>query len=141
MTRLFLHSATWLVRKGLMRIGPTWQRYAVAPRAQPPQLNRCANMPVFLTGDFNAASHLDYEGAVAWPCSTACAARGLIDGFAAARERGTAENLEAQRTWSAKPQEERHGVHDRIDFVYYTGSVELVGGKAVDGSNSGVQMG
>lgn len=95
-----------------------------------------------VAGDFNAASHLDYSGPdtalVQWPCSSECARRGLIDSFSAGRDSGVSD-LPIQKTWSPKPEQEAHNVHDRIDFVYYTGNrLKLIQSTIVDGTNSSV---
>ncbi len=84
-------------------------------------------VPVFLTGDFNCPSHLDWTAAnssahhgkvVQWPVTIATANAGLIDSF-----RQVFPNPVTQPgiTWSplyndqAEPQ-------DRIDFVFHKGS-------------------
>mmetsp|Transcript_30393 Transcript_30393/g.87074 ORF Transcript_30393/g.87074 Transcript_30393/m.87074 type:complete len:369 (+) Transcript_30393:58-1164(+) len=92
---------------------------------------------ILLTGDFNAASHLDYPSGPSWPCSRECASFGLIDSFAKARALGIADQEPAQ-TWAAKPDQEPHGLHDRIDYVYYFGDILLEWSRHLDGLNSGV---
>ncbi len=82
--------------------------------------------PVFLTGDFNVPSHLDWTaatsaqhggvGPVAWPESTRVQQAGLIDSF---RKLHPNPVLKPGNSWSTihkgtEPQ-------DRIDFVYYRG--------------------
>ncbi|WP_265595112.1 endonuclease/exonuclease/phosphatase family protein [Haloferula sp. BvORR071] len=83
--------------------------------------------PVFLTGDFNCPSHLDWTAAnsaahygkvVQWPATVAVANAGLTDSF-----RQLFPNPVAQpaTTWSAiytSPNEPQ----DRIDFVFHKGS-------------------
>jgi len=93
---------------------------------------------VLLTGDFNAASHLDYPMGPPWPCSLLCAARGLLDSFHEARRRG-ATAKQPTHTWAAKASEEPRGIHDRIDFVYFAGSLHVKKSMHLDGSNSGVE--
>ena len=99
------------------------------------------NQPVFLTGDFNVPSHLDYDG-VAWRCSTECASAGLMDSYW--EMNGVVgghtwppnwDYDDAGITWTAKPDEEPYDKFDRIDLVYYAGtsvyatnSTELGGG-------------
>jgi len=93
---------------------------------------------VLLTGDFNAASHVDYPAGPIFPCSTACAALGLVDSFDDARSRGVA--CGCANTWSSKAAQEPHGIHDRIDFVYYSRSsgLKVQESRHLDESNSGV---
>jgi Exonuclease III len=82
--------------------------------------------PVFLTGDFNAPSHLDWTaataeqhggvGPVAWPESLRVVQAGLVDSFRAMHPDPV---LEPGNSWSTihkgtEPQ-------DRIDFVYHRG--------------------
>jgi endonuclease/exonuclease/phosphatase family metal-dependent hydrolase len=88
--------------------------------------------PVFLTGDFNEPSHLDWTQKaanaglhfgrkVAWPASTAVVNAGMTDAF---RELRPDEVLSRGDTWtpgSPAPNVAANEVHDRIDFVYYSG--------------------
>lgn len=82
--------------------------------------------PVFLTGDFNVPSHLDWTaataahhggvGPVAWPESTRVQQAGLVDSF---RQLHPNPVLKPGDSWSTihkgtEPQ-------DRIDFVYHRG--------------------
>lgn len=89
--------------------------------------------PVFLTGDFNEPSHLDWtqEAAdaglnfhmkVEWPTSKAVTNAGLVDAF---RELRPDEVLDRGETWTPgypPPNVSSNEVHDRIDFVYYSGN-------------------
>ena len=83
--------------------------------------------PVFLTGDFNAPSHLDWTNAtasahggvgyVAFPASIACGNAGLVDSYRAIYPN---PSTHPGNTWSpvyvaGEPQ-------DRIDFIYHKGS-------------------
>lgn len=88
--------------------------------------------PVFLTGDFNEPSHLDWtpEAASAglnfgmkvdWPTSRTVTGGGLIDAF---RELRPDEVLDRGETWTPgtpAPSQDPGEVHDRIDMVYYAG--------------------
>lgn len=100
-----------------------------------------ANVPVLLLGDFNAPSHLDWTTAlkskncgyagIQWPTSRIPTDAGLIDSF---RVRNPDPAAVQGTTWSpiypfsngasgqAEPQ-------DRIDFIYYTGNLEVGGSK------------
>lgn len=76
--------------------------------------------PTFLTGDFNAPSHEDYD-ALPWPTSTACVAAGLADSYRAVHPREKAAPFGANDpgvTWSPLPGAETIAF-DRIDFIHY----------------------
>jgi len=84
--------------------------------------------PVFLTGDFNCPSHLDYAD-VAWMCSTECANSGLVDSFWEMNGPPGGRTWPPDWdyddygiTWTPKPEQEPYDKFDRIDFVYYTGT-------------------
>ena len=79
--------------------------------------------PCFLTGDFNAPSHLDYTD-LPWPTSVACVNAGLKDSYrelhAGNRQFPPAfAYQEPGITWTPKTAVEPEGVFDRIDFVYF----------------------
>jgi endonuclease/exonuclease/phosphatase family metal-dependent hydrolase len=108
-------------------------------------------IPVFLVGDFNEPSHLDWtqEAAdaglhfgkkVAWPASTRVTNAGLTDAF---RELRPDEINDPGNTWTPgypPPSFPANEVHDRIDFVYYAGanvtptSIQNIGYNISDGS-------
>ena len=90
--------------------------------------------PVFLTGDFNEPSHLDwtqaaanatarpYDLKVAYPASTRVTQAGFIDTY---RTIFPNEVAKPGYTWtpgSPPPTVSTSEVHDRIDFVYYKGT-------------------
>ncbi len=80
--------------------------------------------PCFLTGDFNAPSHLDYTSLL-WPTSLACAAGGLADSYAELHTAnrkypGAFAYNDPGITWTPKTAQEPNGVFDRIDFVHYS---------------------
>jgi hypothetical protein len=87
-----------------------------------------AGAPVFLVGDFNEPSHLDWTAdagptgaglhthVVPWPSSTAVVNAGFIDSY---REIRPDETTQLGYTWTT--QNNNPEVHDRIDFVYYKG--------------------
>lgn len=89
-------------------------------------LANAGEVPVFLTGDFNAPSHLDWTPAtarnhggveaVAWPTSTRVLGDGMKDSF---REVHPKPELLEGVTWS--PIFKESEAQDRIDFVYYKG--------------------
>jgi hypothetical protein len=94
-----------------------------------PQL-AAMGIPVFLTGDFNSPSYLDWtEEAdasrddmpypVEWPVSKALADAGFKDSYRAANPDPVAR---PGFTWTpGGPESAKHEVHDRIDWVLSTG--------------------
>ncbi len=84
---------------------------------------------VFLTGDFNEPSHLDWTQAVAdstarsydlkvqWPASSRIAAIGLTDSL-----RQLSPDPVSDKSYSWTPRPAADEVHDRIDIVYYAGT-------------------
>ena len=98
--------------------------------------------PCFLTGDFNAPSHLDYAN-FPWPTSLACINAGLKDSY---RELHTTNRTypgafaydDPGITWTPNLSQEPNGVFDRIDFVYYAprNGVSAVTSQELDGRNS-----
>jgi len=88
------------------------------------------DLPVFLVGDFNEPSHLDWTQEAAdaslnfglkvdWPTSRAITNAGFVDAFRAVRPD---EVNDQGRTWTPgypPPNVSVNEVHDRIDFVYY----------------------
>ena len=96
----------------------------------------------FLTGDFNAPSHLDYAD-FPWPTSIACTNAGLSDSYLVAHSKnrrfpGPFAFNDRGVTWTPLTNEEPKGVFDRIDFVYFSaGDGATVAGSAeLDGRNS-----
>ena len=89
------------------------------------------DLPVFLVGDFNEPSHLDWTQEAAdatlnfgmkvdWPTSRAITDAGFVDAF---RELRPDEVNDQGRTWTPgypPPTVDVNEVHDRIDFVYYS---------------------
>ncbi len=111
---------------------------AQASRSIAPVLNGMSSAlasgdPVFLVGDFNEPSHLDWtqEAAAAgkhfgmkvnWPASNAVTNAGLTDAF---RQLRPDEVADPANTWTPgypAPVTDFNEVHDRIDFVYYAGA-------------------
>lgn len=98
---------------------------AVMP-AMAANLTNADRVPVILTGDFNAPSHLDWTPAaaanhggisgVAWPASTAVENAGMLDSF---RVVNPDPVLHPSNTWSPLFLGD---AQDRIDFVYYKGA-------------------
>jgi endonuclease/exonuclease/phosphatase family metal-dependent hydrolase len=92
-------------------------------------------IPVFLLGDFNAPSHLDYTAAVAgtrdyvkyplgWPVSKAVEAAGFVDSWRAVFP-DPLQSL-GLTWWAARPQVDGwnpgpNAPQDRIDFIYSAG--------------------
>ncbi|PZG21734.1 hypothetical protein C1J01_05620 [Nonomuraea aridisoli] len=97
-----------------------------------------AGVPVFLTGDFNVPSHLDwtakvaaatprpYDEAVAWPVSKRLGDLGFRDSYREARPDPIAD---PGYTWTPgypPPSMPADEVHDRIDFVYAAGPAKTL---------------
>jgi len=98
--------------------------------------------PVFLVGDFNEPSHLDWTAAAAtaghhfgwavdWPTSTSVAGDGFTDAF---REFSPDEVADLGETWTPAPG--ANEVHDRIDRVYYAGDDVSLADVAIVGENA-----
>lgn len=105
--------------------------------------------PVFLLGDFNAPSHLDYAD-MAWPTSIACEARGLVDAYRALHPSNRVctpddpfRQDEPGITWSSMLAEEPRGCFDRIDFIHYAAApahrTRPLESFEIDGQNGGVK--
>jgi endonuclease/exonuclease/phosphatase family metal-dependent hydrolase len=107
--------------------------------------------PVFLTGDFNEPSYLDWTQAAAnaglhfgkkvdWPTSQAVANAGLVDSFRQLRPDIINDQGNTWTPGSPAPTLDANEVHDRIDFVYYAGpnvipvSSKTLGYNANDGN-------
>ncbi|HEX5088679.1 MAG TPA: endonuclease/exonuclease/phosphatase family protein [Nocardioides sp.] len=92
-------------------------------------------IPVFLTGDFNSPSHLDWTPAVAaarpdvpyavrWPASAALAAAGFADSYRVVHPDPLAD---PGFTWTpGSPEGRSHDVFDRIDWVLAAGPATAV---------------
>ena len=99
--------------------------------------------PVFLVGDFNEPSHLDWTpaaasaglhmgfGAVDWPTSRDAESAGLLDAF---REFRPNEVNHPGETWTPDPG--ANEVHDRIDMIYFAGSDVALTDAAVVGESA-----
>lgn len=90
-------------------------------------------MPVFMTGDFNEPSHLDWTQAAAnaglhfgkkvdWPASHAVVNSGMTDSFRQLRPDVINDRGNTWTPGSPAPTVEANEVFDRIDFVYYAGA-------------------
>jgi hypothetical protein len=96
---------------------------------------------VFLTGDFNVSSHLDYAN-VPWKCSRECARAGLVDSYRYVHPGNRTyppafDFNEPGITWTPKPEQEPYDVFDRIDLVYSCGNnVACTGSEELDSRNS-----
>ena len=99
--------------------------------------------PVFLVGDFNEPSHLDWTqaaanaglnmgfGAVDWPTSRDAESAGLVDAFRNVRPDEVGDPGE---TWTPDPG--ANEVHDRIDMIYFAGNDLSVTDAEVVGENA-----
>lgn len=92
-------------------------------------------MPVFMAGDFNSNSHLDYTEAakgqfggfaVEWPVTKTVADDGWADSY---REVHPSVNRRRDRTWSPRFPEQ---IQDRIDYIFYKGGVRPQASKVID---------
>jgi endonuclease/exonuclease/phosphatase family metal-dependent hydrolase len=102
-------------------------------------------IPVFLTGDFNSPSHLDWTLAVdavradvpypvVWPAAKALANAGFVDSF-----RSVYPNPVARPgfTWTpGSPEGEKAEVHDRIDWVLSMGPASATASSVVGESGN-----
>ncbi|EJD34812.1 endonuclease/exonuclease/phosphatase family [Auricularia subglabra TFB-10046 SS5] len=101
---------------------------------------RAASVPLLLTGDFNAPSHLDYTPAlkskncgydnVPWPTSVYPTNATLTDSFRVAHP----DPVKTQgTTWSPiyLKNNNRPEPMDRIDFIYFKGSLSVVDSKTL----------
>ncbi len=97
-------------------------------------------IPVFLTGDFNSPSHLDWTPAVAdvrpdvpyplqWPASATLAAAGFKDSYRVVHPDPVAD---PGFTWTpGGPEGRTHDVFDRIDWVLSAGPATAVSSRLV----------
>jgi endonuclease/exonuclease/phosphatase family metal-dependent hydrolase len=97
-------------------------------------------MPVFLTGDFNSPSYLDWTPAVAaarkevpyavrWPASRALADAGFRDSY---RDAHPDPVQDPGFTWSpGGPETQDHDFFDRIDWVLHAGDSTTLSSKLV----------
>jgi endonuclease/exonuclease/phosphatase family metal-dependent hydrolase len=97
-------------------------------------------VPVFLTGDFNSPSHLDWTPAVAearadvpypvrWPASAALAETGFVDSYRAVHPDPVAD---PGFTWTpGGPEGRAHDVFDRIDWVLAAGPATALTSRVV----------
>ena len=97
-------------------------------------------IPVFLTGDFNSPSHLDWTPAVAdarpdvpfpvsWPASATLAGAGFVDSYRAVHPDPVAD---PGYTWTpGGPEGRKQDVFDRIDWVLSAGPATAVASRLV----------
>jgi exodeoxyribonuclease III len=104
---------------------------------------------VFITGDFNEPSHLDWTPAAAaagmnfgyavrWPTSTALADAGVTDAFRAVYPDPVKRPAP---TWTPLADAADNEVHDRIDLIYFAGrGVEAVDARVIgeDGADADI---
>jgi hypothetical protein len=98
-------------------------------------------VPVFLTGDFNAPSHLDWTPAVAasgqvpypygWPVSRLLDEYGLRDSYRLAHPDPLARPGHSWTPGTPHPWRDPREVPGRIDFIYAGGPVEVLGSQLV----------
>jgi hypothetical protein len=129
---------------------------ALAPTLDAIEPLAAQGTPVFLIGDFNAPSHLDWTEAavgerehvrfpVPWPASLAVEAAGFVDSY---REANPDPVADPGITWPANRPivpgynpARRGAPADRIDFVYAGGPAEVVESRLVgEGGGEGVDI-
>ena len=112
---------------------------AIEPVLEVLQSLHTAGMPVFLAGDFNAPSHVDWTKAAIgklphrdiafdWPVSRAVAEAGFRDSFRTVHPDPVRDP--GFTWWAGRPQIEDYNPSDptwrsRIDYVWYAGPVEV----------------
>lgn len=87
------------------------------------------NMPVFLMGDFNSASHLDYSPSIPWPITTLISSSGFADSWrnvhpnALKKAPGAFRRTDPGISWSRINPDD---IYARIDFIFYSGPVKPI---------------
>ena len=126
--------ATVLALEQRLRVAALGHVLRVLPRLA------ARGIPVFLTGDFNSPSHLDWTPAVAearadvpypvrWPASAALAEAGFVDSYRAVHPDPVADPA---FTWTpGGPEGRANDVFDRIDWVLSTGPATAVTSRLV----------
>lgn len=120
----FLKTADEAVRASQEARGGQVERMLAEVKAILPE-----GLPVFLTGDFNEPSHLDWTEAaakakhcplpVAWPSTRAVEAAGFVDAYRAIHPDPTTRR---GLTWTPITKiDDPKDRHDRIDFVFVSG--------------------
>lgn len=116
--------------------------WALEPRLEQWSTVVAAGMPLFVTGDFNTPSHLDWTEhtvdllphmryAVEWPATAAMEDAGFTDTFRAAHPSPTTH---PGRTWTYGypfPRVNDDEVIDRIDYVFASGIDEVLDAEVV----------
>lgn len=117
-----------LIEEELIRVAVETRGHQIDPVLAEITPRLVAGYPVFLGGDFNEASHLDWTTAaadaglnfgraVAWPTSLRVHAIGMHDSFRAVRADALGDRGD---TWT--PIQADDEVHDRIDLLYHGGA-------------------
>lgn len=85
------------------------------------------NMPIFLMGDFNTASHLDYANpSIPWPITTLISSSSFNDSWrdlhpdAARKAPGAFKRTDPGISWSRMNPKD---IYARMDFIFYAGPV------------------
>lgn len=95
------------------------------------------NMPVFIMGDFNTASHTDYEPTIAWPITMMIQSAGYGDSWRelnqATPRKALGQYLKTDPgiTWYRLKREE-NDLYTRMDYIFYAGPVKPIETKTVD---------
>ena len=124
----------------VVRLERTLRLRALAPVLKVLPRLAARGVPVFLTGDFNSPSYLDWTPAVAaaradvpyavrWPASKALADAGFGDSYRDAHPDPLAD---PGYTWSpGGPETLKHDIPDRIDWVLHAGPATTVASRLV----------
>lgn len=106
-----------------------------------PYLEKSAETPIIMSGDFNVGSHLDWieetkgihhNKKIKWPVSLEMANAGFKDSY---RELHIDPLLDPGFTWTprAATSSDKYGLRDRIDYIFYQGeNLSAIESKVVD---------
>ena len=100
---------------------------------------RKKKIPVFLMGDFNTASHLDYAPTIPWPITTMIQNAGYGDSWRTLfpdtkkKAPGEFKKTDPGITWSRVKTDD---IYARMDFIFFAGPVKPIESVVVDLASS-----